>query len=65
LSTQTKTQASLKTAAQFSPLWKPFELVAPSPKWIECTSFLPRSLAACAAPTPCGICVPITLDQLG
>ena len=43
----------------------PFELVAPSPKWIEWTKSSPRCFEAKAAPTPWAIWVPMTDDQLG
>ena len=62
---QTNTAGTFHTAAKFIPLWNPLELVAPSPKWIACTASSPRRIEAKAAPTPCVICVPITLDQLG
>ena len=65
LSRQTKTHGTRQTAAKFRPEWKPFELVAPSPKWIECTTSSPRRLEARAAPTPWASWVPMTDDQLG
>ena len=61
---QTNTTGGLNTPAKFNATWKSAEEVAPSPMYAATTARSPRSFAAIAAPTACGSCVPIQLDQL-
>src|SRR3954467_3998640 len=55
---QTDRHGALRTAAKLHATWKAPVEVAPSPKYVRATWSLPRSLAARAMPTACGICVP-------
>src|SRR5205823_8188998 len=61
---QTNTTGGLKTPAKFIATWQSADEVAPSPMYAATTVRSPRRRAAIAAPTACGSCVPIQLDQL-
>src|SRR5262245_37154458 len=61
---QLNTTGALNTPAKFIATWKSPSEVAPSPMYAAPTVRSPRILAAMAAPTACGSCVPRQLDPL-